>query len=82
MSYGLGLDATVRTRRSVSLPADCAEMIAKYGAHNVAPPGVPADKRARYSSCVATWRALNVRAGRDPMDGGTPTGTSATPVSS
>jgi hypothetical protein len=72
MSYG----------RTPTFPADCAALIAKYGAQNAPPPGLSQAQAARYSTCVMLWRAFNVRAGRDPMDGGTgttsTTGTSTT----
>ena len=74
MSYGV-------TRK---LPADCAAMIAQYPPRDAVgnpPANLPSNLRVRYSNCMATYRALNVRAGKSATEGlakGTTTTTTTT----
>ena len=73
--------ANEERRAAPTLPADCAMMIAQYpppDATGNPPANLPSNLRSRYSTCMMLWRAFNVRAGRDPLDGGTGTGTTST----
>ena len=57
---------------TVKLPDDCARMIAQYPPRDAVgnpPTNLPADLRPRYSSCMALYRALNIREGKAPDAG-------------
>ena len=70
------------TTGTTTISSQCAALFARYGIQNENPPGLPQADGARYSICTLQWQTANIRAGRDPMDGGTGTSTTGTSTSS